>query len=70
MKRLMQISVILALVLVLVIGTFPMALTTVGLPGPQPNVGWNTKPATYAPAPGAVLAMSTFTIRPCIGWNT
>ena len=68
MKRWIQISLILALLSVLALSAFSVGMTTVLPTGPQPNVGWNSGPMSFAPASAVAFILPE--IRPCVGWNT
>ncbi len=67
MKRWIKTILILTLVAALAISTFPAALTAIGLPSFEPNVGWNSGPTSYAPSP---VALTGPMVKPCVGWNT
>ncbi len=69
MKKFIQVCLVAALLLVLVLGTVPMLKIGGGLPGPQPNVGWNTGIGWETPD-AAPLAFTIIVIRPDVGWNT
>lgn len=68
MKRWIQVSLLLALVLVMVVSALPLGMTGVVPGGAEPNVGWNSGATSYAPAQAVAFIFPV--IQPCVGWNT
>ena len=62
MIRVMQVSFVAVIILILAFGLFQLATSAAGfnVAGPEPNVGWNTKPTSFFPGGD----------EPNVGWNS
>ncbi len=66
MKRIIQITLFAALMVVLILGTVPLVKSGI-LPVVVPNVGWNTGTTWEMPE---AAPMAFWRVLPHVGWNT
>ncbi len=74
MRRYMQVSFIILILLVLAFGIFELATLPMSLIPPQPNVGWNSMvvPGGDEPNVGWNSKLTSWNdfVGPCVGWNS
>jgi hypothetical protein len=82
MRKFMQVSFIVVLLLTLAFGVFQLAAGATAMaiaPAAVPNVGWNTRATGFILGGGAEPNVGWNTkstafvlpvIQPCVGWNT